>query len=48
MGVNVTLIWEPFNVDQPSKTLNDMSLEGVNYVQDFLELFFKIEQHHTR
>ncbi len=41
-------MWEPFNVDQPRKTLNDMSLEGVNYVQGFLELFFKIEQHHTR
>jgi hypothetical protein len=25
-----------------------MSLEGANYVHDFFELFFKIEQHHTR
>jgi hypothetical protein len=48
MWVTITLVWEPFSVDQPSKTLNDMSLEGVNYVQDFLEFFLKIEQHHTR
>ncbi len=25
-----------------------MSLEGVNYVQDFLELLFDIEQYHAR
>jgi hypothetical protein len=25
--------------------LEDMSLEGANYVQDFLELFLKIEQY---
>ncbi len=29
---------------QPSRTLGYMSLEGANYVQDFLELFFEIEQ----
>jgi hypothetical protein len=25
-----------------------MSLEGANYVQDFPELFFEIEQYHAR
>jgi len=25
-----------------------MSLEGANYVQDFPELFFEIEQYHVR
>jgi hypothetical protein len=25
-----------------------MSLEGANYVQDFFELFFKIEQYHAK
>jgi hypothetical protein len=28
--------------------LRDMSLEGVNYVQDFPKLFSKIEQYHAR
>ncbi len=28
--------------------LRDMLLEGDNYVQDFPELFFKIEQYHAR
>ncbi len=37
-----------FNVNQPSKTLGEMSLEGANYVQDFLELLFEIEQYHAR
>jgi hypothetical protein len=37
-----------FHVNQPNKTLGDMSLEGANYVQDFPELFFEIEQYHAR
>jgi hypothetical protein len=32
-----------FCVNQPSSMLGDMSLEGANYVQDFLELLSKIE-----
>ncbi len=28
--------------------LGEMLLEGANYVQDFLELFFVIEQYHAR
>jgi len=28
--------------------MRDMSLEGANYVQDFLELFFEIKQHHVK
>jgi hypothetical protein len=28
--------------------LGDTLLEGANYVQDFLELFFEIEQYHAR
>jgi hypothetical protein len=37
-----------FHVNQLGKTLGEMSLEGANYVQDFLELFFEIEQYHVR
>jgi len=37
-----------FHVNQPSRTLGDLSLKGANYVQDFLELFCKIEQYHAR
>lgn len=48
MGVNNILIWGGFHVNQPSRTMRDMSLEGVNYVQDFLELFFEIKQHHAK
>jgi hypothetical protein len=32
-----------FHVNQSSRTLKDILLEGANYVQDFLELFLKIE-----
>jgi hypothetical protein len=28
--------------------LRDMLLEGVNYVQDFHELFYEIKQYHAR
>jgi hypothetical protein len=37
-----------FHVNQPTRTMRNMSLEGVNYVQDFLELFFEVEQHHEK
>ncbi len=37
-----------FHVNQPSRMLEDMSLEGAIYVQDFLELLFEIEQYHVR
>jgi hypothetical protein len=37
-----------FCVNQPSNMLGGMSLEGANYVQDFLELFSKIEQYHAK
>jgi len=37
-----------FYVDQRGRTLNDMSFEGVNYVKYYPQLFFEVEQHHTR
>jgi len=37
-----------FCVNQPSRTLREMSLEGANYVQNFPKLFSKIEQYHAR
>ncbi len=37
-----------FFVNKPSCMLGNMSLEGANYVQDFPELFFEIEQYHAR
>jgi hypothetical protein len=37
-----------FLVNQPGHMLQDMSLEGANYVQDFFELFSKVEQYHAR
>jgi len=37
-----------FCVNKLGCMLGDMSLEGVNYVQDFPELFFEIEQYHAR
>ncbi len=37
-----------FHVNQPYRMSGDMSLGGVNYVQDFLELLFDIEQYHAR
>jgi hypothetical protein len=37
-----------FHVNQPCRTMRDKSLEGGNYVQDFLELFSKVKQHHAR
>jgi hypothetical protein len=37
-----------FHVNQHSRMLGDMSLEGANYVQDFLELLSEIEQCHVR
>jgi hypothetical protein len=47
MGVKIILL-RTFRVNQPGRMLEDMSLEGANYVQDFPELFFKIEQYHAR
>jgi hypothetical protein len=35
-------------VNQIGRTLVYMLLEGANYVQDFLDLFSKIEQYHGR
>jgi hypothetical protein len=32
-----------FRLNQPSKTLSDMSLEGANYAQGFPKLFFEVE-----
>lgn len=32
-----------FHVNQLGRTLSDMSLEGVNYVQNFPKLFFEVE-----
>ncbi len=40
--------FETFHFNQPNITLGDMLLESANYVQDFLELFFEIEQYHAR
>ncbi len=37
-----------FHVNQLGRTLGDMSLEGANYVQDFPELLYEIEQYHVR
>ncbi len=37
-----------FHVNQPGRKIGDMLLEGANYVQDFLELFFEIKQYHVR
>jgi hypothetical protein len=37
-----------FCVDQPSRTLSDMSFEGANYAQYYPQLFFEVEQHHAR
>jgi hypothetical protein len=37
----------PFCVNKLGRMLRNMSLEGANYVQDFRELFFEIEQHHA-
>jgi hypothetical protein len=37
-----------FHVNQPSRTLGEMSLEGTNYVQDFPKLLSEIEQYHVR
>jgi hypothetical protein len=37
-----------FHVNQPNRMLGDMSLDGANYIQDFLELFFEIELYHAR
>jgi hypothetical protein len=37
-----------FHANQLGRTVGEMSLEGANYVQDFFELFFEIEQYHAR
>jgi hypothetical protein len=37
-----------FCVNQPNHMLEDMSLKGANYVQDFPEFFLEIEQYHAR
>ncbi len=37
-----------FQVNQPNHILEDMLIEGTNYVQDFLELFLEVEQYHAR
>jgi len=37
-----------FQVNQPGCMLEDMLIEGGNYVQDFSGLFSKVEQYHAR
>jgi hypothetical protein len=37
-----------FCVNKLGRMLGDMSLEGANYVQDFLELLYEIEQYHVK